>query len=80
MEVPSRTILTCKVRVVVTGGFDDLWENGPYDFGSMKATSSDSETELAIGREPTEIPWSMTTPHAGYVLLSLPLNYRPLIQ
>ena len=79
MEVPSKAILASKVRVIVAGGFDDLWENGSYDFGKMKATSN-SETELAIGREPTEIPWSMTTPHAGYVLLSLPLNYRPLIQ
>jgi fatty acid synthase subunit alpha len=42
------------VKVMVAGGFDDLCEEGSYEFGDMKAASN-SETELAMGREPTEM-------------------------
>jgi hypothetical protein len=45
----TETILAGKVKVMVTasGGFDNLWEEGSYEFGN-KATSN-SETELAMG-------------------------------
>ncbi len=39
---------------MIAGGFDDLCEEGSYEFGNMKATSN-SETELVMGREPTEM-------------------------
>jgi 3-oxoacyl-(acyl-carrier-protein) synthase len=52
------------------------FEEGSYEFGSMKATSN-SETELGMDREPTEMPrsrdseaghmsaWMTTTSKAG---------------
>jgi hypothetical protein len=43
MEIASDTILSCKAKVMVAGGFDDLGEEGSYEFGNMKATSN-SET------------------------------------
>ncbi|KAI0278299.1 hypothetical protein BGY98DRAFT_968840 [Russula aff. rugulosa BPL654] len=66
MEVASETILSGKAKVMVAGGFDDLWEEGSYEFGNMKATSnSEPGTELAMGREPTEMSWPTTTTRAG---------------
>ena len=66
MEIASETILTGKAKVMVAGGFDDLFEEGSNEFGNMKVTSN-SETELAMGREPTEMLQSTTTTHAGGV-------------
>ena len=54
---------------MIAGGFDDLCEEGSYEFGNMKATSN-SETELVIGREPTEMSQPTTMTHA---------RVRPLI-
>jgi 3-oxoacyl-(acyl-carrier-protein) synthase len=64
MEIASETILAGKAKVMVAGGFDDLCEEGSYEFGNMKATSN-SETELAMGREPTEMSRPTTTTRAG---------------
>jgi hypothetical protein len=64
MEIASETILSGKAKVMVAGGFDDLCEEGSYEFGNMKATSN-SETELAMGREPTEMSRPTTTTRAG---------------
>jgi fatty acid synthase subunit alpha, fungi type len=64
MEIASETILAGKAKVMVAGGFDDLCEEGTYEFGNMKATSN-SETELAMGREPTEMSRPTTTTRAG---------------
>jgi len=64
MEIASDTILAGKAKVMVAGGFDDLWEEGSYEFANMKATSN-SETELAMGREPTEMSRPTTTTRAG---------------
>ena len=64
MEIASDTILSGKAKVMVAGGFDDLCEEGSYEFGNMKATSN-SETELAMGREPTEMSRPTTTTRAG---------------
>jgi hypothetical protein len=74
MEIASDTILSGKAKVMIAGGFDDLCEEGSYEFGNMKATSN-SETELAMGREPTEMSRPTTTTRAGvscHPLTSLP--------
>jgi len=54
---------------MIAGGFDDLCEEGSYEFGNMKVTSN-SETELVMGREPTEMSQLTTTTRA---------RVRPLI-
>ena len=64
MEIASETILAGKAKVMVTGGFNDLCEEGSYEFGNIKATSN-SETELAMGREPTEMSQPTTTTRVG---------------
>jgi len=66
MEIATDTILSGKAKVMVAGGFDDLCEEGSYEFGNMKATSN-SETELAMGREPTEMSRPTTTTRAGFM-------------
>ncbi len=74
MEIATDTILSGKAKVMIAGGFDDLCEEGSYEFGNMKATSN-SETELAMGREPTEMSRPTTTTRAGvryHHLTSLP--------
>jgi fatty acid synthase subunit alpha, fungi type len=80
MEVTSETILSGKAKVMVAGGFDDLWEEGSYEFSNMKVTSnSEPGTKLAMGREPMEMSWQMMTTCAGCVLSSLLLNCHSLI-
>ncbi len=49
---------------MLAGGFDDLSEEGSYEFANMKATSN-AETELAMGREPTEMSRPATTTRSG---------------
>jgi fatty acid synthase subunit alpha len=49
---------------MVAGGFDDICEEGSYEFANMKATSN-AETEFAMGREPTEMSRPATTTRAG---------------
>ena len=74
MEIATDTILSGKAKVMIAGGFDDLCEEGSYEFGNMKATSN-SETELAMGREPTEMSRPTTTTRAGvrcYPLTGVP--------
>lgn len=39
---------------MLAGGFDDLSEEGSYEFVNMKATSN-AETELAMGRERRDV-------------------------
>ena len=46
------------------GFFNDLSEEGSYEFANMKATSN-AETELAMGREPTEMSRPATTTRSG---------------
>ena len=50
---------------MIAGGFDDICEEGSYEFANMKATSN-SETEFAMGREPTEMSRPATT-RAGFM-------------
>ena len=48
---------------MIAGGFDDISEEGSYEFANMKATSN-AETEFAMGR-PTEMSRPATTSRAG---------------
>jgi hypothetical protein len=77
MEIASETILSGKAKVMVAGGFDDLCEEGSYEFGNMKATSN-SVTELAMGREPTEMSRPTTTTRAGVRPLIFPSELPPV--
>ena len=49
---------------MIAGGFDDISEEGSYEFANMKATSN-AETEFAMGREPAEMSRPATTTRAG---------------
>ena len=51
---------------MIAGGFDDISEEGSYEFVNMKATSN-AETEFAMGREPTEMSRPATTSCAGFM-------------
>ena len=64
MEIASDTILSGKAKVMITGGFDNISEEGSYEFANMRATSN-AETEFAMGRELTEMSRPATTSHAG---------------
>ena len=50
--------------MMIAGGFDDISEEGSYEFANMKATSN-AETEFTMGCEPTEMSHSVMTLHAG---------------
>jgi fatty acid synthase subunit alpha len=64
LEIACDTILSGKAKVMIAGGFDDLTEEGSYEFGNMKATSN-ADTEFAMGREPTEFSRPTTTTRSG---------------
>ncbi len=49
---------------MLAGGYDDFSEEGSYEFANMTATSN-SETEFAMGREPTEMSRPATTTRGG---------------
>ncbi|KZS94178.1 fatty acid synthase [Sistotremastrum niveocremeum HHB9708] len=66
LEIACDTILSGKAKVMIAGGFDDLSEEGSYEFANMKATSN-AETEFAMGREPTEFSRPTTTTRAGFM-------------
>jgi fatty acid synthase subunit beta len=66
LEIASDTILSGKAKVMIAGGFDDISEEGSYEFANMKATSN-AETEFAMGREPTEMSRPATTSRAGFM-------------
>ena len=55
---------------MLAGGFDDLCEEGSYEFANMKATSN-AVTQFAAGREPTEFSRPTTSTRAGVSLLFL---------
>ena len=61
---------------MIAGRFDDISEEGSYEFANMKATS-DSVTEFAMGREPTEMSRPTTTTRSGVsdLFLLLFLSY-----
>ncbi|TFK27788.1 fatty acid synthetase alpha subunit [Coprinopsis marcescibilis] len=66
LEIACDTILSGKAKVMLAGGFDDISEEGSYEFANMKATSN-AETEFAMGREPTEMSRPATTSRAGFM-------------
>ncbi|KAJ7077160.1 fatty acid synthase [Mycena belliarum] len=66
LEIACDTILSGKAKVMIAGGFDDLSEEGSYEFANMKATSN-AESEFAMGREPTEMSRPATTTRAGFM-------------
>ncbi|KAI0787467.1 fatty acid synthase [Fomes fomentarius] len=66
IEIACDTLLSGKAKVMLAGGFDDLSEEGSYEFANMKATSN-AETELAMGREPTEMSRPATTTRSGFM-------------
>ena len=53
-----------KAKAMISGGFDDISEEGSYEFANMKAASN-AETKFAMGREPTEMSHPATTSRAG---------------
>ena len=67
LDIACETILSGKAKVVLAGGFDDLSEEGSYEFANMKATSN-SITQFAAGREPTEFSRPTTSTRAGVSL------------
>ncbi|KAH0585247.1 hypothetical protein H2248_008491 [Termitomyces sp. 'cryptogamus'] len=66
LEIGCDTILSGKAKVMIAGGFDDISEEGSYEFANMKATSN-AETEFAMGREPTEMSRPATSSRAGFM-------------
>ncbi|KAG8213088.1 hypothetical protein J3R82DRAFT_11484 [Butyriboletus roseoflavus] len=66
LEIACDTILSGKAKVMIAGGFDDISEEGSFEFANMKATSN-AETEFAMGREPTEMSRPATTTRAGFM-------------
>ena len=77
MEIACDTILSGKAKVMLAGGFDDLSEEGSYEFANMKATSN-AETEFAMGREPTEMSRPATTSRAGVSRITTLVQLIPL--
>jgi fatty acid synthase subunit alpha len=68
LEIACDIILPGKARVMIAGSFDDISEEGSYEFANMKATSN-AETEFAMGREPTEMSRPATTTRVGVRVL-----------
>jgi fatty acid synthase subunit alpha len=66
LEIACDSLLSGKAKVMLAGGFDDLSEEGSYEFANMKATSN-SATEFAMGREPTEMSRPTTTTRSGFM-------------
>jgi len=66
VEIACDTIKSGKAKVMIAGGFDDFSEEGSFEFANMKATSN-TETELAMGREPTEFSRPMTSTRSGFM-------------
>lgn len=55
-----------EARICLVGGFDDFGEEGSYEFGQMRATSSSVADALA-GREPLEASRPTSSTRAGFV-------------
>lgn len=66
VEIACDTLLSGKAKLMIAGGFDDLSEEGSFEFANMKATSN-AVTEFAMGREPTEMSRPMTSTRAGFM-------------
>ncbi|ROT40734.1 fatty acid synthase subunit alpha reductase [Sodiomyces alkalinus F11] len=66
VDIGYETIMEGKAKVVFVGGFDDLGEEGSYEFANMKATSNAAD-EFAHGRTPAEMSRPTTTTRNGFM-------------
>ncbi|KAJ4294900.1 beta subunit of fatty acid synthetase [Collariella sp. IMI 366227] len=66
IDIGVETIVEGKARICVVGGFDDLGEEGSYEFANMKATSNAVEEEER-GRQPAEMSRPTTTTRNGFM-------------
>ncbi|KAI5463082.1 hypothetical protein BGZ63DRAFT_462406 [Mariannaea sp. PMI_226] len=66
VDIGYETIMEGKARICFVGGFDDLGEEGSYEFGNMKATSNTVD-EFAHGRTPGEMSRPTTTTRNGFM-------------
>jgi fatty acid synthase subunit alpha len=66
IDTGYETIMEGKARVCFVGGFDDLGEEGSYEFANMKATSNTVD-EFAHGRTPKEMSRPTTTTRNGFM-------------
>ncbi|KAJ3916064.1 fatty acid synthase [Lentinula edodes] len=66
LEIACDTILSGKAKVMIAGGFDDISEEGSYEFANMKATSN-ADAEFAMGREPTEMSRPTASTRSGFM-------------
>ncbi|KAK0450204.1 fatty acid synthase [Armillaria borealis] len=66
MEIARDTILSGKAKIMIAGGYDDISEEGSYEFANMKATSN-ADTEFAMGREPAEMSRPATSTRSGFM-------------
>lgn len=63
IEVGCDTILSKKAKVMISGSFDDISEEGSFEITIMKATIN-AKTEFTMGHKPTEVSQPVTTTHA----------------
>jgi fatty acid synthase subunit alpha, fungi type len=66
VDIGYETIMEGKARVCLVGGFDDLGEEGSYEFANMKATSN-AVDEFEHGRTPKEMSRPTTTTRNGFM-------------
>lgn len=66
VDIGVDIIKSGKAKIVVVGGYDDLGEEGSYEFASMKATANSAE-EIAKGRTPREMSRPATSTRGGFV-------------
>jgi fatty acid synthase subunit alpha len=66
LEIACDTVASGKAKIMIAGGFDDFSEEGSYEFANMQATSN-SETELKMGREPKEFSRPTTSTRDGFM-------------
>jgi 3-oxoacyl-(acyl-carrier-protein) synthase len=66
LEIGVDTIQSGKAKVMICGGVDDFTEEGSMEFANMKATSN-SLSEFAQGRSPSEMSRPTTSSRAGFM-------------
>ncbi|KAH7177055.1 thiolase-like protein [Dactylonectria macrodidyma] len=66
LEMGYGTIIQGKARVCFVGGFDDLGEEGSYEFGNMGATSN-TVKEFTHGRAPREMSRPAASTRGGFM-------------
>jgi fatty acid synthase subunit alpha len=66
IDIAMDTLLSGKAKIVICGGYDDFGEEGSQEFANMNATSN-SEKELAQGRDPREMCRPTTDSRGGFM-------------